>query len=787
MIGRTLGHYRVLEEIGSGGMGVVYRARDERLERDVALKVLPAGTLGDGAARKRFRQEALALSQLNHPNIATVHDFDTQDGVDFLVLELIEGETLDARLARGPLTEREVAKLGAQLAGGLEAAHRRGVVHRDIKPGNLRITSEGKLKILDFGLARLVQPLPDQTTLATLTDTQTIVGTLPYMAPEQLAGEKADARSDIYAAGAVLYEMATGRRPFPQSGAVELMYAIMNVPPEAPSAVRHAISGGLQALILKALEKDPDLRYQSARDLHVDLDRLVAPSATVARPRRGGVARVPVWALAAAALLGVLSVLWVLNPGGWRDRFVGRESGPATALAVLPLANLSGDPQQEYFADGMTDELITSLGKISALTVIARSSVMAYKGKRQPLRRIASALGVGSVLEGTVLRAGDRVRVSVQLIRVATGKLVWSESYERSLSDVLALQSEVALAIAREIQVKLTAREQERLATSRAVDPRAHEAYLFGRHHHSNQLTYEGQMAALADFRRAIAIDPGYAMAYAGMGESCYILNNWYWRPDSAMPLVRDAAARALELDPDLADAHALRANVHAFYEWDFTRAEAGFRRACELNPSSQTAHLYYGYFLVNMGRFDEARREVARARELDPLSSWARWFATWPAFYERNYDQAIEELLQVAELDPTAWSSYSLLGEAYEQKKQYPQAIAHLRKARELGGNPWVHAALARTFAEVGQRDSAERVLRDLDTLSTGKYLSPYGPATVYAAMGDHQRAFEMLDRALRERSEDLLLLKIDPRVDRLRSDPRFVALLRRIGLAKS
>jgi TolB-like protein/Flp pilus assembly protein TadD len=449
---------------------------------------------------------------------------------------------------------------------------------------------------------------------------------------------------------------------------------------------------------------------------------------------------------------------------------------------VLPLADLSGQTGEDYFADGMTDELITSLGKISALTVIAHSSVMEYKKTSKPLRQIARALGVGSVLEGTVLRAGDRVRVSVRLVRAATGRLVWSESYERSLSDVLALQSELALAVAREIQVKLLPREREQLSSTRSVDPRAHEAYLLGRYHWSD-LTYEGLTLAIGDYRRATAIDSGYAMAYAGLADAYYGLSNWYFRPDSAMPLVRDAVTRALALDPGLADAHALRAVVHAFYEWDFARAEVEYRRAVELNPSSGTAHLWYAYFLTIMGRFDAARAEIARAEELDPLSSWVRCLASWPAFYSRNYDQAIDELLKLAALDPHAWFAYSLLGEAYEQKGQYPQAIDQLRMAQALGGNPWVHAALARTFAEASQPDSARSVLRELDAMSAEQYyVTPYGLATVYAALNDRDRAFQLLERAASERSEDMTYLRIDPRVDRLRSDPRFAVLIRRL-----
>src|SRR5436309_18871 len=482
MIGRTLGHYRIESQIGAGGMGVVYLAHDERLHRDVALKVLPADTLADETARRRFRHEAQALSKLNHPNIATVHDFDSQEGMDFLVMEHIPGMGLDERLAGGPLAEKEAVKLGVQLAHGLEAAHREGVVHRDLKPGNLRITPDGRLKILDFGLAKGLRQ-GEGTDLTSLTTVGEVVGTLAYMAPEQVRGERVDARTDLYAAGAVLYEMATGRRAFPQGSAPELMYTILNQEPEPPSTVRRGISAGLDALARKALAKDPELRYQPARELGVDLERVGgAGPAGRRRERRGRRwARVPV--VVAGALAVLLGALALLDPGGVRERLLrGPQTGAIQSLAVLPLENLSGDPQQEYFADGMTEELITTLAKISALTVISRSSVMRFKGRHPPLVEIARQLQIGTVIEGSVLRSGSRVRISATLVQAATGKSLWAENYERDLSDVLTLQGEVARAIAKQIQVRLSPRDRVRLEATRRVDPRAHEAYLRGRY-----------------------------------------------------------------------------------------------------------------------------------------------------------------------------------------------------------------------------------------------------------------------------------------------------------------
>jgi len=478
MIGKTLSHYRVIEKIGAGGMGEVYRAHDERLERDVALKVLPAGTLSDESARQRFRKEALALSKLNHPNIATVFDFDTQDGVDFLVMELVEGVTLTDKLTAGALPEKEVARIGTQLAEGLAAAHDQRVVHRDLKPGNLRVTPDGRLKILDFGLAKFVRPVGRITTTEGTTEsapTEAMAGTLPYMAPEQLRGETVDARSDLWASGVVLYEMATGRRPFEHKLATALADNILHQPPTPPSQLNPKVSSRLQEIILKCLERNPEHRYQSARELLADFRRLGAAPVGISptRPfiRAGGVSivtqggslvidvedrkepvhlTVPLWVVIGVPLAIVMAVLLlVLNLGGWRERFFGGSSSPAPiqSLAVLPLKNLSGDAEQEYFADGITEDIITELSRFREFAVIARNSSFAYKGRSVKVQDIGRELGVKYVVEGSVRRAADRVRVTAQLIDTETKSHIWADRYDRQLVDIFAIQDEVTEAI----------------------------------------------------------------------------------------------------------------------------------------------------------------------------------------------------------------------------------------------------------------------------------------------------------------------------------------------------
>ena len=484
MIGQTLGHYRIVEKIGEGGMGVVYRAHDEGLDRDVAVKVLPEGTLADEGTRKRFRKEALALSKLNHPNVATVHDFDTQGGVDFLAMEHIAGETLQDKLESGPLPEKEIARLGTALVDGLAAAHAQGLVHRDLKPGNMRITPDGLLKILDFGLARAIGPVGESALTQTAGELQGVAGTLPYMAPEQLRGEPLDARTDLYAAGVVLYEMATGQRPFEEKLATALAADIQTKPPQTPRATRPALSSRLEELILKCLEKEPENRYQSEKELVVDLRRLGTPTVAV-QPETSRRAQLW-WAIPTAlAVVATLAALFLLNMAGLRDSLLGSPApapGQISSLAVLPLDNLSGDPEEAYLVDGMHDALLADLAKLWALKVISRQSVIRYQDTDKSAPEIAQELGVDAIVEGSVLRAGDRVRIMAQMIDGVTDEHIWVQSYERDLTDILALQREVAQGIAEEIRVAVSTEEETRLSYARPVNPEAHTLFLKAQH-----------------------------------------------------------------------------------------------------------------------------------------------------------------------------------------------------------------------------------------------------------------------------------------------------------------
>jgi len=783
MVGQLLAHYIIREKIGAGGMGVVYRAHDERLSRDVAIKVLPSELLSDDTARKRFRKEALALAKLNHPNIETVHEFGNAEGLDFLVTEYIPGITLDAKLAAGALPERQVLSLGIQVAEGLEAAHRAGVVHRDLKPDNLRVQPDGHLKILDFGLATLLPRVePSQETVSLPEGLG--AGTLPYMSPEQLRGEAVDGRTDIWAAGVVLYEMATGRRPFDNKLTTALTAGIIDQPPPPPTKLKPGLSSRLEDTILKCLEKGPDHRYQSAKELAVDLRRLATPSHVAVEPPTDRKKLRLRFAIATVAFLSILAVLVIFDPGGWRERLMPRRAYPLIqSLAVLPLENLSSDPAQEYFADGMTDELIADLSKIGALRVISRTSVMQYKATRKPLPQIAKELRVDALIEGSVLRAGDHVRITARLTQAVVDKQLWAESYEGDLRDVLKLQNDVAQAIASEVRSKLTPNEQIRLSNSRQVDPRAYEAYLKGRYNW-NQRNEAVLKIALASFQHAIDIDPTYASAYAGLADTYNVMGSNELLPaKDALDKARAAAQKALQLDDNLAEAHASLAGVlQSANDWNFRAAEVEFKRAIELNPNYATAHFWYGLNLLPLKRPEEALREFRRAEELDPLAPGPNTYIGFGLQKARRYDEAIAANLKTTALFPDFAFGHWALAMAYRQKGMYEQAISEFKKAIEHSeGRPDFVATLGHAYAVSGDKSQALKIARQLQA----SHAPPFVMAIVSLGLGDKDRTFTLLDQAYEQRFPSVLPEALqDPIFDPIRADSRFQQLLLRLGL---
>jgi eukaryotic-like serine/threonine-protein kinase len=748
---QQIGRYRVAAKLGAGGMGVVYRAYDEKLHRDVAIKLLHSGPEDSG--RERILHEARTSSALNHPGICTVYEVEEHGDQSFIVMELIEGHPLSHLIPADGFPLATVHQHGLQIAAALAHAHAKGIVHRDIKPANI-LVNQGRIKILDFGLAKQVgSQMSERTTesLDTLSSAHgSMAGTLAYMAPEQLRGERATSRSDVWSLGVVLYELATGQRPYTGDTAFTLSSSILS---GTLRPLPSRVAAGLRKIVLRCLNSDPSERYQDGGQVHAALEALDVPerSTPASRPSR-------------------------------------RTSSHARvrSLAVLPLENLSpGD--DDFFADGMTDALITTLAQLRALRVISRTSVMRYKGARQPLPQIAQALNVDAIVEGTVLRSQGRVRIAAQLIHAASDTHLWAKQYESDLRDVLTLQSDVARSIADEIQVQVSPQERTRLARSRPVDPAAYEAFLKGRHFWYRR-SPEALARAVELLQQAIGQDPSHALTYAGLADA-YASIGWdlfgLAAPSESFPKAKQAARQALELDANCAEAHAALGWTAAGFDWDWESAEREFRHAIELKPQYALVHIWYSHFLRAMDRTEESLGEARRALECDPLGLVLNMHMGWHLHYSREHEKAVEQCQKTLELDPTFILSHIFLGQAKEQLGAFTEAIAAFEKAVELSRrHPTYLADLGHGLAVAGRRTEALSVLDELNTISaSGRYVAARSVAEIHIGLGDIDEAFTWLGRALEQRNGWLIHMRENPRYDRLRSDPRYLELVARMN----
>ena len=835
--GTRLGRYDVRAKIGAGGMGEVYLAEDTKLGRRVALKTLPAEFTNDKERLHRFQQEARAASALNHPNLLTIYEIGAESGAHFIASEYIDGETLRARLKQGRVKTDDALDIAQQTAFALTAAHGAGIVHRDIKPENVMVRHDGIVKVLDFGLAKLLEgdarEMIDheaETRGLVMTDPGRVLGTPAYMSPEQARGLDLDARTDIWSLGVVLYEMVAGRPPFHGETKSHTVVSILETEPAPLATFVPETPAELQRIVRKALTKDRDSRYQTARDLMIDLKSLrrdldiqsemrrsAAPGASVAGTTSADqqvATREPDIALSEQATslaeprptrsdghttdgsiryrIGVLVAMLVLAVGAlgiWY--YFQRQNARATAdsinsIAVMPFVNESNDPNSEYFSDGITETIINSLSQLPHKKILARTTVFRYKGQGADPQKVGNELGVDALLTGRVTQQGDTLTIQADLVRVSDGSELWGGRYTKKLAEVFVVQNEIANEISETLRLKLNSDEQKRVTKHSTDNVEAYQLYLKGRFE-ANKFTPEGLGKGIAYFNQAIAIDPTYALAYTGLSDLYIAQAHVFVPPKEGYAKAKWAAEKAAQLDDTLAEAHEALGAVKLYYDWNFPAAESEFKRAIELNPNYSLAHSNYSSYFKALKRYPEEIAEAKRGQELDPLSAFAN-MELGEAFYQaRRYDEAIVQVKKTLELDPHFFVTYHVGARAYEQKKMYAEAIANCQEWLKLfHDDPNALASLGHVYATMGKRAEAQEILTKLQEISKQRYFSPYWIAVVYAGLGDNDQAFHYFETAFEDRYFLMIWINSDPRLDNLRSDPRFADLVRRVGLSQ-